>query len=54
MQRLALHGEHNTIKLVHICSKLNTGSFQIMKLCKHLNKYGLNFHLMTKPKTRHS
>lgn len=49
----ALH-EQNTIKWVNLGSQLDTGSFQIMKLCKHFDKYGLNFQFVTKPKTRYS
>jgi len=41
----------NTVKLERVCSKPNIGSFQTMKLCKHFDKYGLNFQLMTKLKT---
>lgn len=54
MERSVLHDAHNKIKLVHVCSKPNIGSLQIMKLCKHFDKYGLNIKLMTKLKTRHS
>lgn len=51
MERSVLHDAHNKIKLVHVCSKPNIGSVQIMKLCKHFDKYGLNVKLMTKLKT---
>lgn len=30
------------------------GIIPVIKLCKHFDKYGLNFQFMTKPRTRHS